>query len=261
MKKWLWIGGVVVVLVAGLLFLTLSNLGPIIKKVVNSQGPAITKTNVHVDDVGVSLLSGNANLKGLLIGNPKGFSAKDAVKVGSVSVAVDKNSLTGNPVIINKIEVQAPDIAYEQKGRTDNFQAILANVKQSTRASGKTTSKSGQGASSGRKLLIRDFVVNNGKVSLYIAGQTVEADLPEIHLQDIGGRNNGLEPARAVQVLLEAVYRQIQSPEVLASLEQQLGKLNIHVNGVDVKSLVDTLNQVNKETGGITGELKGLLKK
>jgi len=58
MKKWIYIGiGAIVVVVAIIIF-GLSNLGPIIKRAVNSYGPEITKTELHVDDVGVSIFSG-----------------------------------------------------------------------------------------------------------------------------------------------------------------------------------------------------------
>lgn len=256
MKKWLWISiGVLVLIIAALVF-TVFNLGPIIKTAVNTEGPKITKTAVHIDRVGVSLLSGQADLKGLLIGNPQGFRSPDAVKVGSVYVAVDKQSLTGNPIVINKIEVMRPDITYERNGRSDNFQAILDNV---NRSMGGSASKPSQAPSSGKKLLIRDFVVKDGSVSLYIvSGRAITARLPDIHLKNIGGQNNGVLPARAVQEMLAAVYQHIQSPAVLSSFKDQLEKLNIHVTGSDLKSLSDTLTHEAGEAGGISGKLKGL---
>jgi hypothetical protein len=254
MKKWFWIGIGVLVLIIAILVFTVSHLGPIIKTAVNSEGPKITKTAVHVDRVGVSLLSGEADLKGLLIGNPQGFSAPAAVKVGSVRVDVDKKSLTGNLVVINKIEVASPDITYERNKQTDNFQAILDNV---NRTAGGGKARPTQTPSSGKKLLIRDFVVKNGRVSLYIGpGHVVTVDLPDIQLKNIGGQDNGVPPARAAQEILAAVYRDIQSPDVLNSLKAQLGKLNVRVNGSDLKSLSDTLTH---EAGGIGEKLKGLI--
>jgi len=63
MKKWIYIGiGAVVVVIAVIIF-GLSNLGPIIKRAVNSYGPQITKTELHVADVNVSLFSGEAKIK------------------------------------------------------------------------------------------------------------------------------------------------------------------------------------------------------
>ena len=54
MKKWIFIGlGAIVVIVVVVVFVGLSNLGPIIKKAINTYGPKITKTELHVADVGV----------------------------------------------------------------------------------------------------------------------------------------------------------------------------------------------------------------
>ncbi|MGB2688757.1 MAG: hypothetical protein WBC36_07210, partial [Desulfobacterales bacterium] len=73
MKKWIYIGiGAIVVVIAIIIF-GLSNLGPIIKQAVNSYGPEITKTELHVDDVGISIFSAEAKIKRFFLGNPTGF--------------------------------------------------------------------------------------------------------------------------------------------------------------------------------------------
>jgi hypothetical protein len=257
MKKWAWTGIVVLILIVGLVVFALFNLGPIIKMAVNVEGPKIIKTQVHVDSVGVSLLSGKADLKGLRVGNPKGFSAPDAVKVGSIHVDVDSKSLAGNPVIIRKIEVIGPEITYERSKDTDNFRSILNNLKQAN-GSGKNEQKpSAPATRSGKKLLVRDVVIKDGKVSLYLlAGHPVTADLPAIHLSNIGGQHEGASPARVVQEIVAAVYKHIQSPAVIDSLNQQLSQLKIGVKGLDMKTLSKQLNQ---KSGGVVGKLKGLL--
>ncbi|MCK5348461.1 MAG: hypothetical protein KAJ25_03680, partial [Desulfobacula sp.] len=72
MKKFLIAGIIVIIAVVALVFLTLSNLGPLVKKTVNTVGPQITKTDVEVADVSISIFSGEAKIKGFLLGNPKG---------------------------------------------------------------------------------------------------------------------------------------------------------------------------------------------
>ena len=129
MKKWIYIGiGTIVVVIAILIF-GLSNLGPIIKRAVNSYGPQITKTELHVADVGVSIFSGEAKIKRFFLGNPSGFKTPSAMKVGSVLVNVDEKSLTSNTIVIDRIEVISPEITYEKKGNIDNFNTILKKGK------------------------------------------------------------------------------------------------------------------------------------
>ncbi|MBW2359092.1 MAG: hypothetical protein JRF21_10575 [Deltaproteobacteria bacterium] len=64
MKKWILIGsGAVVVIIIVLLVVGVSNLGPIIKNAVNTHGPKMTKTEVRLGDVGISIFSAEAKLK------------------------------------------------------------------------------------------------------------------------------------------------------------------------------------------------------
>ncbi len=262
MKKLVLIGCALVVVVAALVFFGLSNLGPIIKKAVNTYGPEITQTQVQLGDAGVSLFSGEVKLKHFLLGNPKGFKSPQAMKVGSIYVNVDEKSLTGNPIVIDKIEVVAPEITYERSGRDDNFNALLRNVKQRTGAgkSGGGASKSGEaGASGGKKLLIRSVVIKDGRINLtakVLAGKTVSAELPYIELKDVGGKKEGVTPARAMNLILAELYTQMQSPDVTAALGKGLEELGVTVKGFSVKGLDD---KSKKQVESLKGKVKGIL--
>lgn len=258
MKKWLVIGGVLIVGMVALVFFGLSKLGPIIQKAVNTYGPEITRTQVQLGDVGVSLFSGEAKLKDLLIGNPEGFNSGQAMRIGSLYVNVDEKSLTGDTIVIDTIEILEPEITYEKSARTDNFQAIIKNVKQ-TLGSGQESKQDQTAAQGGgKKLLIRNFTLKNGKVNLAMAalpGQNVTATLPDIELQNVGGKQEGVAPAQAISQILTAVYKQIQSPEVMTSLNQQLKQLGVDIKGVDVKALE---TKAKEEATGVTDKVKGL---
>ncbi|MBL0715005.1 MAG: hypothetical protein JJV98_15035 [Desulfosarcina sp.] len=79
MKRLVLIGCALVLVVMAIVFLGLSNLGPIIKKAVNTYGPQITQTEVRLGDAGVSVFTGEVKLKEFLLGNPKGFSSPQAL--------------------------------------------------------------------------------------------------------------------------------------------------------------------------------------
>ncbi len=53
MKKWILIGGGVIIAIILVLVVGFSNLGPMIKRAVNTYGPRITKTVVRLVDVDV----------------------------------------------------------------------------------------------------------------------------------------------------------------------------------------------------------------
>jgi uncharacterized protein involved in outer membrane biogenesis len=129
MKKWIFIGlGAAVVILIAIVVVVNSKLGPIVKVAVNTYGPKITGTQLKVNDVGISLFSGEAKLEKFFLGNPKGFKSPSALKVGSINVHLDESSLPKNTIVIKKVEVVGPEITYERRTNTDNFQSLLVNV-------------------------------------------------------------------------------------------------------------------------------------
>jgi hypothetical protein len=128
-KKYIFIGGgVLVVAIIGFIIMAILNLGSLIKLAVEEVGPKLTQSEVKLDSADISFLSGSGELDGLLVGNPNGYSAPNAIKVGNIRMTVDKGSLTTDRIIIREIVILAPEITYEKKGKTDNFKALIANV-------------------------------------------------------------------------------------------------------------------------------------
>ena len=269
MKRWILIGaGVLVGVVIILLVVGVSNIGPIIKKAVNTYGPKITKTQVKLGDVDVSLLSTEAKLKDFILGNPEGFKSPQAMSVKSIHLNVDEKSLTKDTIIIDKIEVVAPEITYEKIRSTDNFQTIMNNIKKSVGAE-KTiepsTEKGKKGE--GKKIIIRNFIVRNGKVNLAMAVlgvKTVSADLPDIHLKNIGQKKGGSSPAEAFKEILASLYTNIKSPAVSDVLNKGLKKLTTDTQAITQeakKQLEDPSKSSKDEVKATTDKLKGIFGK
>jgi uncharacterized protein involved in outer membrane biogenesis len=272
MKKLLIIVGVLIVIIIGFLVFGISNLGPIIKKGVNTYGSEITKTEVRLGDVDVALLSGRAGLKDLFLGNPKGFTSSKAISVDSVLVDVDEKSLAGDTIVIDKIEVVSPEITFEKVRGTDNFQAILRNVKDATGQSGssKKTPATEQEKGPGKNLLIKDFLLTGGNVTLtesMLAGKTFTVALPEIHLTNVGNNGKGAPPAETIGEILAALYTHITSPAVTEALNQEIKKLGIDIQTdvqkmeEDAKKNLEDAGIDSKQLEGVTDQLKGLLGK
>jgi hypothetical protein len=268
MKKWILIGAAsVIVAIIIILVIGISNIGPLIKKAVNVYGPGITKTEVKIEDVGVSVFSGEVRLKDFYLGNPRGFTSPEAVKVKSIFVNVDERSLTKDTIIIDRIEVVRPEITYEKAGGTDNFKKIIDNVKQ-TMSIGKSPEEQPAKEKEGKKLLIRDFVVKEGKVTLvmpFMGGKSISAPMPNIHLTNIGGEKEGVSAAKAFETVLIALYAKITSPEVTNILNEKLKKLgkSLGTAGEELKKHLDTLGKGAKEDlfKGVPGKIKGLIDK
>lgn len=109
-----------------------------IKKGVETFGPKLTKANITLQSVHLSLLSGSGTIKGLVVDNPAGFKTPTAISVGSATISLKPASLLSDKIVIKSIEVQAPEITYETDLRHNNLNQILANVEEATGAGGGT---------------------------------------------------------------------------------------------------------------------------
>jgi hypothetical protein len=269
MKKWILIGaGVVIVIIVVLVVFGISKIGPLIKTAVNTYGPGITKTDLRLADVGVSLFSGEVKLKEFYLGNPKGFTSPQAMKVKSIFINVDEKSLMKDPIVIDKIEIAGPEITYEKTAETDNFMTIMDNVKRSAGMGESPKEKPKEGGKS-RNLLIREFVLKDGKVNLvaaFLAGKSVSAALPEIRLSNIGGGKEGVSPAKASEAILAALYEKITSSAVTASLNNELKGLGMksmeEATAGAKKQLETTLGKGGgEEAGKLLDKTKGIFGK
>ncbi len=270
MKKLLIAGVVVIVAVAGIAFFTMSNLGPLIKKSVNTFGPIITETDVKVEDVNISIFSGQATIKKFILGNPKGFKSAQAMKVASIHVDIDESSITKNPMLINKIEILSPEITYEKITGSDNFQTLLKNIKKSAKAEDKSAKKSDAGKDKkNKKIIINDFVLKGGKVHLSIAGLTdnkIIAPLSDLHLTEIGKKTNGATAAQAFEQIFAAICNNISADSVTKIFNdslKQLGDIKIPENlqdlgSVNQEAVKKALDSTDKNVESVTKGLKTL---
>ncbi len=253
MKKVLLAGVLLIAVIAAAAVIGASKLGPIIKTAVNTYGPQLTKTDLSLGDVSISLLSGTAKLSDFSLGNPRGFSSVEAVRVGSIFIDIDEKSITGDTIVINTIEVVAPAITYEKTRGTDNFQTIANNVSTPSGAAAPEKERPKQGESGpGKKILIKNFILKQGTVTLASAlagGQAITARLPDMHLKNIGG--TGASPQQVFGEIFRALQQQITSGSVHDALNQGLKELgkNLDAIGEDVK----------KQAGDMKDTFKGLL--
>jgi len=171
-------------------------LGPIVKLGIEQVGPQITKVSVDVDGASVSLLSGSASIKGLVVGNPPGYRSPQAIKVGNISVSLDPFSVTSSKVMIHSVRVDSPEIAFEAGLGGNNLSKILSNVN--------SFIKNPSGPAP--KIEIDDFVISGARVSVNIAGVVSKVvPLPDIHLTDLGKNSNGLTPVELTRAVLSAI--------------------------------------------------------
>jgi hypothetical protein len=193
-----------------------------IKSGIETAGPKITKTDVKLNSVSLSLLSGSGKIKGFVLGNPQGFKTPAAISVGIANLAVEPRSLFDDKVVIRDITVDGPEITFETDLTTVNLKKILSNVEETAGGSGKPSSSDTNQpaapkqseAGGGKKLQVDNFLIKNAKVHVsvnapVIGQQNANVTIPEIHLTNMGTNADGITAAELSKEVLKALVEKI----------------------------------------------------
>ena len=209
MKKWVFRGIFAFVgLVVAILVLAWVYLDSIVKRGVEKVGPAITKTDVRLDGVSLSLFSGRGEVKGLVVGNPEGFKSPSAIQVQSAGLAIQPGSVLGDKVVVRFVKLMGPQITFEGGLKGNNLNKLLENV-QGTKEKPSDT-KEEQKANT-RKLQVDEFVISGAKVNVvadFLGGKAMAVNLPEIRLSNLGQGPEGITPAELTEKVLREVLEQ-----------------------------------------------------
>ena len=216
-------------------------LGPIVKTGMETVGPKITQVSVRVDAVNLSLLTGSAGIKNLVVGNPEGYKAPEAIRIGSASVGVNPLSILTDKIVIRSVRVEAPEITFEGNPFSgNNLNTILKNVSSATESSG-TAATNAPGeppAKPAKKLEVDELLITGGKVNFN--GATLS--LPDIHLTNLGKGSEGITSVDLTRRVLSALTS--ATIKAVAGAATDLGK------GAE-KSLETGVSNVTKSLGGL----------
>ncbi len=218
---------VVLLLVAGAVFFWMPGL---IRYGVETRLPAMTRTDVTLDDVDFSVLTGKAGLRGLQIGNPEGYKTPYAVKVGEVSVKLQPATLFGEVLVIDEIRVVRADVIYEFGGPGGaNLRKIKQNIDAYT-GRGKrdaepatepvppppdkqpvpTDEPEPMAKKKRRKVVIKRFVMERcflrGGIS-QLKGESVAVALPDFELTDIGTKEKAVTAKEAASQIAGQIQK------------------------------------------------------
>jgi hypothetical protein len=201
--------------IAGALLVAALYLDKIIHHAVNTYGPALTKTEVRLGDVDMRFFDGQAILKDIYIGNPQGFALPKLLSAKTVLLVLDRLSLLGNPLVIDRLEIESPDIFYEKNVRTDNFKELLQNMESASAAESADPADNVAAAQgkNNRKVVIHELVFRNAQVTANMGtqgGKKQTLTLSELRLNNVGG-SSGARPEEIARKVLLALYETIHS--------------------------------------------------
>jgi uncharacterized protein involved in outer membrane biogenesis len=235
-----------------------------IKRGVETIGPRLTKVDIQLQSVKLSLLSGSGTIKGLVVGNPEGYKTASAIKIGTIGLALNPGSLLSDKIVVRSIQLEAPEITFETDFKGNNLKKIQANLNDATSGGAVESSKPAEPSPSAqalppkeakaanRKLEVDDLLITGGKVNVSITalqGQTATVPLPEIHLTNLGTGPDGITAAELAKEVIKAIEQgAAQSASgAVSGLGGQAGALTKGLG----KGATNAVDSVTKGIGGL----------
>ena len=205
MKKLL---GLVVIVALGAFLYLYMNLNSLIKQGVEEYAPQYTQTNVTLGGASILFLSGSGGLSNLVVANPKGYKAAEALSLGALDIKLDIETINSDVIVINSIDIVAPEITYEAGGKAgSNLQQLAKNVQNSTKSSGSKSTDSDSESAKKKKVIIDRLTISNGAVSILtpLTDEPLNATLPTITMTEIGRKTGGQLISEVVKQVMKKI--------------------------------------------------------
>jgi uncharacterized protein involved in outer membrane biogenesis len=183
-------------------------LGDIVKKGVETIGPNITKVSITLDEAHLSLLSGLASLKGLVVGNPEGYQSPQAIRAGTIAVGLNPLSVLSDKIVLRSVYLESPEITFEGGLGGNNLSQIMANINATSKTGGAAATNANARAQSSKKYEVDDLLITGGKVHVRLTdmnGKETTLNLPTIHLTDLGKNAEGITATDLSRNVLNAI--------------------------------------------------------
>lgn len=209
MKKFLLVFVTVVVI----LFLGISYyLDRIVKSGIESYGSEIAGTQVRVESVSVSPISGEGSIQGFTVANPDGFEEDYMLSISDFSISLDVLSLLSDEILIHEIIISEASFFVEQTTAGNNVMQILNNIDAMAEAESSETS-----------MIIDRFYMENGGIYLGSnIGEDVEANyiIESLEVRDIGRDNQTSDTIQTIANLADRVAEEVLSEAVKSGLDR-----------------------------------------
>jgi len=218
-----------------------SSLDSLVASAIRTYAPEILGVSVKLSGVSIKPADGSASLRGLVIGNPKGFKTAHALSLGEIDMTLDINSLTKDVILIKQISVIKPDIIYEKGSGGSNLDAIQHNVDSYVAAHGGGKSEA-KDKGPGKKFIIENFYLKGAKAEVsaeILQGKEISVPIPDLHLTDIGKKSNGATAGEAAKQIVGAITQSVTKASAAA--------------------LSGAVEGVKKGAEAATGKIKGFL--
>ncbi len=221
---------VVILLICGgaLWFLADGSLNEFIKSQIETVGLQVTEQKVTVDKVDIQLSKGAGSIYGLNLPNPEQYKAKNAFSLGEITLDINLESLTQEPIIIDAIVIKQPKAVAEITASGGaNIKDLLDSIKRHLpKSSGGSETEQPTSQAAEPKISVSQIILAGTELSLdltALGNKNHQLTLPDIKLANIGGKG-GLPASQLGTVIakeaLSAIWQQAKDAQ-----KQKLKKL------------------------------------
>jgi len=253
MKKLLIVIVIIVAAGAGGLYYLSSNAGGLVKDSVVEYVPPVIGADVQLANVVLDPTAGVAALNGLVIGNPEGFKSDHLFKMEQMVVKMDVgiDNLTSDVIKIDEIRLEGADMIYEIGSNGNNVGKIQENIDKYISDLGIELSED----ESEKKFIVDHVYVNGTNVKVasdLLGGRALGFPLPDLHLTDIGKKENGAIASDVMKQIFGAISGSVTKVAQSQMLGDVVGGAKDAAGNV-VKGLED------KVVDQVGSKLKGLI--
>ena len=240
MKKILIGLGVLVIIAIVAVVILLGSLDKIVKNVIEDSGSELMGVPVTVADIDIKVFGGAAQITGLVIPNPAGYTTENAFKMDLIRLDVGLLSLLKSPLTIEELIIDSPVVTLEVKNDgQSNLQELLDNINRNSEkadegaAEEKPKEEPGDEAKKEPapskeptrlafgKLIIKGVTVNVIRESS--KEKPVSVTIPPIELTNVGGEI-GVTPAKLGVIVVGGIIESALENALKETVKKEAGK-------------------------------------
>ena len=204
------------------------NMNEFLKPLIEDVGSRALGVDVTIGDIDVVIEEKKVTVSDIRIGNPQGYKRPEAIKIKSIVIAAE--SLGSDLLLFDRVEVHETNVNLEVKQGGTNLGDIKKNIAQ-------TTPQEQAKPKTDMKVIIRDVYVRKAQLNPSVT--LINKDLayitvPDIHVQGVGEKENGIVAREAIE-------------QVLAAVIVELNEAANHAGFLEGLSL-DALNEIGVST-------------
>ena len=203
-KKCLFIAGIAAGCIIVLTALFLIFFSVIAKGAIQNVGPLVTGVPMKVNAVLFNAFTGKFSIKGLVIGNPEGYTSKHALKLNDFHVDVDMSTLLARKLRIEEIRINGVELNYETNLLNNNLAQIQKNVERLSGPEKEKNKEKNSSQAAAKPLQINLIELKDITAWVIVKGTVVQTPIPvlPVTLHDLGSSPEGVSSAMVINDVL-----------------------------------------------------------